>query len=272
MTAQTLTVPGARLHYAVTGSGPALLLIPGGPADSGAFDGLRGPLSEHYTVVTYDPRGISRSPLDGQPIDDDRELLRQHADDIHHLLTAVTSEPAFVFASSGGAVSALDHLTRYPGKVATLIAHEPPITRYLGAPAPGAPDLKKVYREQGVGPAMAMFMASAGLDGGDAPQPPADPTPEQREQTALMQANFGFFLGHLMHAVGSYEPDLAALKATPARIVVAVGAESGGQPAHESARAFAADLGQEPAVFPGDHGFGDPGKFAARLHEVLGQH
>jgi pimeloyl-ACP methyl ester carboxylesterase len=29
----TLDVPGARLHYETRGSGPTLLLIPGGPMD-----------------------------------------------------------------------------------------------------------------------------------------------------------------------------------------------------------------------------------------------
>jgi pimeloyl-ACP methyl ester carboxylesterase len=35
--ADTLRVPGATLHYEVCGTGPVLLLIPGGPADAGGF-------------------------------------------------------------------------------------------------------------------------------------------------------------------------------------------------------------------------------------------
>lgn len=35
--ADTLKVPGANLYYEVRGSGPVLLMIPGGPADATAF-------------------------------------------------------------------------------------------------------------------------------------------------------------------------------------------------------------------------------------------
>jgi uncharacterized protein (TIGR02246 family) len=58
-----LDVPGARLYYEVAGSGPVLLLIPGGAADAGDFARIIGPLSGNYSVITFDPRGISRSRL-----------------------------------------------------------------------------------------------------------------------------------------------------------------------------------------------------------------
>ena len=32
---QNLKVPGATIHYEVCGSGPVLLMMPGGPADAG---------------------------------------------------------------------------------------------------------------------------------------------------------------------------------------------------------------------------------------------
>jgi pimeloyl-ACP methyl ester carboxylesterase len=59
--ADTLKVPGAALHYEIRGSGPVLLLIPGGPADGGVFAPIRELLADRYTVVTYDPRGLSRT-------------------------------------------------------------------------------------------------------------------------------------------------------------------------------------------------------------------
>jgi pimeloyl-ACP methyl ester carboxylesterase len=61
----TLKVPGASLHYEVQGSGPVLLIIPGMPADAGLYSVVARRLADAYTVVTYDPRGISRSRLDG---------------------------------------------------------------------------------------------------------------------------------------------------------------------------------------------------------------
>jgi pimeloyl-ACP methyl ester carboxylesterase len=53
----TLKLPGARLYYEVRGSGPALLLISGGPTDADVYAGLAPVLADKYTVVTYDPRG-----------------------------------------------------------------------------------------------------------------------------------------------------------------------------------------------------------------------
>src|SRR5687768_11455229 len=49
-TADYQSVPGARLYYEVSGSGPVLLLIPGGMADSGGFVPLAKFLEESYTV------------------------------------------------------------------------------------------------------------------------------------------------------------------------------------------------------------------------------
>jgi pimeloyl-ACP methyl ester carboxylesterase len=91
-----LWVPGARLYYEVEGDGPTPLLIPGGAADSMMFNDVRKILAEYYSVVTYDPRGISFSPLDGAP--PEQGLIREHADDVQHLLAATGTEPACVFA------------------------------------------------------------------------------------------------------------------------------------------------------------------------------
>ncbi|GAA1547272.1 alpha/beta hydrolase [Kribbella lupini] len=65
-TVNKLPVPGATLHYEVTGSGPVLLLIPGGFTDGAIFDSIVGQLAADYTVITYDPRGNSRSPYDAE--------------------------------------------------------------------------------------------------------------------------------------------------------------------------------------------------------------
>ena len=41
---ETLKVPGASLYYQVRGSGPVLLMMPGGPADATAFRSIAGDL------------------------------------------------------------------------------------------------------------------------------------------------------------------------------------------------------------------------------------
>src|SRR5215211_450513 len=63
----TLRVPGATLHYEVCGTGPVLLLIPGGPADAGGFASIRNVLSDRYTVVTYDPGGCPAAHWTANP-------------------------------------------------------------------------------------------------------------------------------------------------------------------------------------------------------------
>jgi pimeloyl-ACP methyl ester carboxylesterase len=262
----TLKVPGATLHYEVSGAGPVLLLIPGGPADAGAFAPIRGELSGRYTVVTYDPRGLSRSSLDGEPQDTTAQTF---ADDAHRLLTAIGTEPAYVLGSSGGALVGLELISRHPERVRALVAHEPPLTRLLDDAdehAKFAREVYDTYRSEGVGPAMGKFLASAGLDQ-DPPQPLAGPPPEMAEAMARMQGNFDFFLGHMFLALGDYTPDISRLRSLP--IAVAVGEASEGQLAYRAAVALAERLGKEPVVFPG--GFNShPEAFAGRPNAVLG--
>ncbi|MFZ0962416.1 MAG: alpha/beta hydrolase, partial [Terriglobia bacterium] len=103
-TSSLLRVPGAQLYYEVQGSGPVLLLIPGGPADAGIFSPLAALLADKYTVVRYDPRGNSRSVLDGPPQDREGDQnMDVHGDDAAQLLAALGGGPAFVLGSSGGA-------------------------------------------------------------------------------------------------------------------------------------------------------------------------
>lgn len=264
-----LKVPGATLHYEVQGSGPVLLLIPGGPADAGGFVPIRDALSDRYTVVTYDPRGLSRSPLDSEPQD---TTARTFADDAHRLLAVLGTEPAYVLGSSGGALVGLELLSQYPQQVRALVAHEPPLTRLLDDAEEHArfrQEIYDTYRFEGVGPAIGKFLAWAGLEG-NPPQPPAGLTPEMAEAMVRMQGNFDFFLGYMLLPLGDYTPDISRLRSLP--ITVAVGEASEGQLAYRAAVALAERLGKEPTVFPGGHGGfnSHPGAFASRLDEVLG--
>ncbi|MEU0486292.1 hypothetical protein ABZ260_44925, partial [Streptosporangium sp. NPDC006013] len=77
MKTDVLKVPGATLHYEVRGTGPVLLLICGGVYDAAGYAALAGQLADRYTVVSYDRRGNSRSPLDGPP--------EQQSIDAHHI-------------------------------------------------------------------------------------------------------------------------------------------------------------------------------------------
>jgi pimeloyl-ACP methyl ester carboxylesterase len=269
---QTLKVPGAQIYYEVYesgGSGPILLMIPGGPADAGAFTALARSLADRYTCVPYDPRGNSRSVLDGPVTDLHLDLF---GDDAAQLLVALGGEPAYVLGSSGGAQIGLNLAARYPGRVRMLVAHEPPCLELL----PDAEEhrasgrqLDAIYKAHGAGAAMQKFMAMAGLapPSKDAPPPP----PEAQEAFGRLMGNMDFFFAHGRQAIVDYVPDVATLKAGAPRIGVGVGETTTGQIANRSAVALAERLGTDPIVFPGDHGgYGShAAAFAERLDQAL---
>jgi pimeloyl-ACP methyl ester carboxylesterase len=275
MKAHYLNVPGARLYYETRGSGPVLLLLPGGTADARIFAGIAPLLADRYTVVTYDPRGLSRSTLDVPP--EDARIVETFADDAQRLLGALGSEQAFVFGSSGGALIGLDLAARHPRQVRMLVAHEPPAAALLSdGPAllAGMDDVYDTYRAAGAGSAMQRFVAVAGLGGTRTPAasaPQEQPRPEQSEAMTQMQQNIEFFLAHYLRVVTRYQPDIAALKAGSTRVMVAVGDASQGQLAYRGGIAVAEQLGTEVAVFPGNHvGFVTrPAEFAETLQKVL---
>jgi pimeloyl-ACP methyl ester carboxylesterase len=269
---QTLNVPGASLYYEVRGSGPVLLMMPGGPADATTFRRIEAALGEHYTVVTYDPRGLSHSEL-LEPLDDSR-MVEIFADDAHRLLTACGDGKAQVFGSSGGAVIALELARCHPEQLETVVCHEPPSPDLVPDTARVRGEMQEVCdicERQGMWPAMQRFMTVARFEGGPPPSPEGDPSPEAREAMALMQKNMEFFFGRYIRNLAGYVPDVAALKAGSCRIVPAVGTESVGQLAHDGGLGLARALGVEATVFPGAHGGFDerPEAFAVTLLEVL---
>ena len=254
----TLKVPGATLYYEVRGSGPLLLIIPGGPQDAGVFAELSERLADRYTVVAYDPRGNSRSTFDGAiaPL-----LMDEQADDAARLIEALGGGPAYVFGTSGGAQIGLNLAARHPGLVRALVAHEPPSTMLLDDPSAALAadkDLYDTYVREGVDAAMGKFFSENGLeDGADEAPPEFEMPPEEMETFARVSGNFEYWLAHGMMPLSLYTPDVAVLKHGAPRIVVAIGEQSAGQPIETMSKALAARLAIEPVPFPGDHmGFG----------------
>jgi pimeloyl-ACP methyl ester carboxylesterase len=268
----TLKLPGARLYYEVRGSGPALLLISGGPTDADVYAGLAPLLADQYTIVTYDPRGNSRSTAESPAEDWGIDV---HGDDAARLLDAVGKGPAYVFGNSGGALVGLDLAARYPEKVRTLVAHEPPAVELLpdaAAHRARSQEVYDTYRTQGVGPAMQKFLALAGLKGGPPPQAAGGPpSPEMMARMARMGRNMELFLARGMRETTTFVPDTAALRTGAPRVLIAGGETSGDQLAYRAAVALADRLGSRLAHFPGDHGgfTTHPEAFAARLRELL---
>ncbi|WP_258725181.1 alpha/beta fold hydrolase [Cellulomonas sp. NS3] len=273
VTTGTLDAPGVRLHYEVRGDGPVVVLV-GSPTDARPFTPLAELLAADHTVLTTDPRGIGRSPLDDPEQDSTPEL---RADDLSRLLAHLGAGPAVVVGSSGGAVTALALAQAHPEQVRTVVAHEPPLAELLDdrEHRRAATDrMIATYVSDGPGAAWALFLAEAGLDeaGEDGPsgaQPePADGFAGRDPQEVADERRF--FL-HELRATTRWVPDVVALRTGTPRVVVGIGEESTGQLCDLTSTALAQQLGVEPARFPGDHvGFAEhPEAFARRLREVL---
>lgn len=260
----SLRVPGATIHYQVRGAGPVLLIVMGGGGDADAGRRIAEPLSDRFTVVTYDRRGLSRSTLDDP---DEHPTIRTHSDDARRLLAEVTDEPAMVFGTSLGAIVALDLVARHPERVRRLVAHEPPLRQLLSDSEQAEAARIGAAIERGTrGPEWEAMMRSIAVDHSDR-EPGVDiPAP-----SAQAIANSEFFRRRDAPAAHRYVADLDALRRVSPLIVPAVGERSGHAFPHRAARALAEFLGTELAILPGDHaGFATrPTAFAAALATQL---
>jgi pimeloyl-ACP methyl ester carboxylesterase/catechol 2,3-dioxygenase-like lactoylglutathione lyase family enzyme len=277
-TTQTLELPGATLTYDVREAKsdrtePILLMI-GSPMDAGGFTTLAARFPDR-TVVTYDPRGVGRSPRgDGVTA----ATPEEHGEDLHRLISELDAGPVDIFASSGGAVNALALVTRHGEGVRALVAHEPPLATVLPDRVQVLAvtrDIHETYERDGLGPAMAKFIAFTSVRG---PIPPDFPNHAPNPaDVGLPTEDDGRrdhpLLGPHMVYIPGYEPDFDSLRGASTRIVVAGGAESEGTFPYRAALAVAERLGTEPVIFPSHHaGFGqqgDPDAFAATLRGVL---
>ena len=267
----TVPVSGGRLHCEIRGTGP-LLILTGAPMGATALAPFAEVLADDHTVLTHDPRGIGRSVLD-DPHSDSTPDLR--AADLVAVLDALDAESADVFGTSGGAVTGLALVTLHPERVRTLVAHEPPLLELLpdAAERRAAVDaMVDTFHREGLGAAWAAFMDFAGFDdpGDTGPdEQPAGPPPG--ESPAQDLADGARFFAHEIRGTTRYLPDLDALAATPARLVIGIGAESRGLATYATSMALAEALSLTPKEFPGGHaGFTEqPEKFAAVLRDAL---
>ena len=246
----TLSVPGAELYYEVWGAGPTLLMIPGGLGDASFYSGVAPALAEHYRVVTYDRRGNSRSKLTG-PATGLR--VSEQADDARRVIAAIGPEPAYVFGSSGGAIIALELVTRAPDRVRTVIVHEPPVVTLLPDAAQRRAQFQAAYdtyRRDGAQQGIREFIAITGLDSasGTEPDTQADPDAGRR-----FSANIGFFLEHEMLPFIDYAPDIPAVRTRATTTVIARGSASSGQIANLTATVLADRTGTTITDLPGGH-------------------
>jgi pimeloyl-ACP methyl ester carboxylesterase len=286
-TTHVLETPEVDIAYDVNGplppadGHPPLFMI-GQPMDASGF----ATLASHFpdrTVVTYDPRGLGRSTRKDGRVDNAPEV---QAEDVHAVIEALGAGPVEMFASSGGAVTALALVAAHPEDVSTLVAHEPPLIPVLpdaAAAERASEGFRDIYKSKGPGAGMAQFIAMSSWRG--------EFTDEYFARPAADPAQFGMpadddgsrddpLLSDRSLAITSFRPDVDALTAAPTHIVIAVGEESLGTFTGRTAVATAELLDQEATVFPSHHGgfmggefgyAGQPEPFARRLREVLSE-
>lgn len=285
MKTHTLDTAGVAIVYDVqgplptAGGRPPLFMI-GQPMDASGFRTLASYFPDR-TVVTYDPRGLGRSVRKDGRVD---QVPTIQADDVHAVIRALGAGPVEMFASSGGAVTALALVAAYPHDVTVLVAHEPPLLAVLPdaeAAERARAHFRDAYLAGGRGAGMAAFIAMTSWRGEFTDDYFARPAPDPA-QFGMPSGDDGSrddpLLSDRSWAVSGYHLDVDALAAAPTRIVIAVGEESAGLFTGRSSVATAGLLGQQATVFPSHHGgflgddsgyAGQPKAFARRLRGVL---
>ena len=232
-TTHTLETAEADIVYDVRGPLPTAdgrppLFMIAQPMDASGFATLASYFPDR-TVVTYDPRGLGRSVRKDGRVENTPTL---QAADVHAVIEALGVGPVEMFASSGGAVTALALVTAHPDDLTTLVAHEPPIIPVLPdaeAAERARAGFRDIYEAKGTGAGMAAFIAMTSWRG--------EFTGEYFSQPAPDPAQFGMpaeddgrrddpLLSDRSCAITGYRPDVDALAPAPTRIVIAVGEES----------------------------------------------
>src|SRR5213592_1467239 len=195
---------------------PPLFMI-GQPMDASGFETLASYFPDR-TVVTYDPRGLGRSIRKDGRVDNAPTV---QADDVHAVIGALGVGPVEMFASSGGAVTALALVAAYPTDVTTLVAHEPPLIPVLPdaeAAERARAGVRDTYQAKGSGAGMAAFIAMTSWRGEFTDDYFAQPAPDP----ALFGMPAGDdgtrddpLLSDRSWAITCYRPD--ALRAAPTR-------------------------------------------------------
>jgi pimeloyl-ACP methyl ester carboxylesterase len=279
---RTIEVPGAVLTYdfrepEAPGDHRPLFIF-GSPMGASGFEQLVGHFTDR-TVLTYDPRGMERSTRDPN-----HELtVEVHAEDYHRVIEATGLGPVDAFGSSGGGMCGLHWVVAHPDDVGSFVSHEPPLVALLEDSEMAIKvnaDIVDTYQREGFGPAMAKFiqlvMRQSPLPDDYLAQPAPDPA-----QFGLPAEDDGsrddlLLSGNM--AMPPFMPDAGDLKASPVRVVPAIGAKGEGGLARRGGEALARLLDVDPVIFPGDHGGfaatdwspdNDPAAFAAKLRELL---
>ncbi|MER5732064.1 alpha/beta hydrolase [Streptomyces sp. NPDC002138] len=124
---------GTRLAYHVSGDGPPLICLPGGPMEDSAYLGDLGGLAAHRRLIVLDLRGTGRS---ARPRDDGSYRCDRLVDDVDALREHLGLGRVDLLAHSAGTNLAVLYAARHPERVARLALITPSVTA-VGIPVTG---------------------------------------------------------------------------------------------------------------------------------------
>jgi pimeloyl-ACP methyl ester carboxylesterase len=255
----SVAVCGGAIYYRTQGCGPPLILIGGGPSNADTLDALAARLSREHTVVTYDRRGYSRSPLEhpAAPVS-----IRRHADDVGQLIGDLGAGPVSVFATSVGALIGLELAASHPDAVARVIVHEPPLGQLIPPEHRASFDLE--LDSANASAALDQIAASIGLTRGRSLTPSGARSEARRRDIEL-------FVRRDVPAVADFTLDLDRLVVLAGRILVTASTQGREHYPYHCAAALAAALSTPLIELPGNHAamIASPAQFAASLAPLL---
>lgn len=121
----TFTAPdGTTLAYHVTGDGPPLVCLPGGPMQDSVYLGDLGGLTAHRTLIRLDLRGTGRSAV---PRDTASYRCDRQVDDVEALREELGLERLDLVGHSAGANLAVLYTARHPDRVGRLALVAPSV-------------------------------------------------------------------------------------------------------------------------------------------------
>lgn len=241
-----LTKENISLYYEVQGEGEPLMLIHGAVVDSWLYENTAKLLAKHFTVITYDRRGSSRSTVEGEASYD----LEAQSEDVKAILDALDITQVTIAGASAGGIIGHYFMIKYPERVKKLIMYEPPLLALTMKDENSQKewvDMMKDYITRGkLNKALYEFALSIGSTDTRAPQKPEDVA--KREM-----ANFYHFLQHEFDVFIDYFPDVEKSKELSEKLIIAVGESSGDAPYPTAAKKFAKLLDKQVLYYPGYH-------------------
>ena len=107
---------GGRIHYAVTGDGPLVVLIAGMGGAGSYWQPQVGPFSRNYSVLLYDQRGSGQSSKD-----EGAYSVPQMAEELLAVLDAARIAEAHLVGHAAGAAIAQELALKHPERLASLV-------------------------------------------------------------------------------------------------------------------------------------------------------